>query len=875
MTTTKSHEEQQGDPLSDGPGVKEVLKIAAYYERKERLRPRRQSSAQEANGEGDEKEEGGGVGGEERPQKLAKTTAQAAAGGRSKGVTASKAPLAIGQRIEVLFDDPPEYFAGTVTGKYKGRYVIEYDDGDREELDLSSKSKRSTYRLLETGKNGSSGSVARTLGAKSSNSTGSRASKSQKGFREGARRSGRVKEVVKAKPEPEGGKAKQQRGSAKGAKKDAKQQAKKKKQENDQVSRLELSNQDEDTLWQSLETVEELVDAAEGGSARKAESSVDIEPWGDEEDFIHPARVEAYRKALRRSWEFAGICHFCRMFSTDLKVKKFSSDQLENALLDPSKNQLFLTELLYRLARDNPYSVPPDAKFYARESTMFMEKWGAELDKRLKSWWFKQYFDVTYTAKGMRRPLEVPREVEQVANGVMEEVGNGALETTADVEMVDADAHVIPVAAQAPEPPAAKMNFMMTTPLDRLLVLHALVEWRIEACPYIREAVDRTVKDAEYGAPALREAPLAMDRHGNRFYYLSQGGEDCRLYAEKPVTVTMKTCLTADTQSLSEFCTPCTTLEDMQSLACALDLEREERRAGQKKQKKALSKQGKSRAVDNFWRKVNEKEEEEGELIRVLKEEIVPHLEETANARKRKEERERLYEMAVKKRSSRIASIHVQKEAEEQKKLEELKRQEELAVERAIAKQEKERERRLEDRRMQMQQALENARRLELEGRISKMLQRQSRWVHRMNMSWFMREVHALNTKSWTEVVQSDLQWSQKKKRAERRGEEDKWVFVETKTRQRVPFSGTSAAGVALENLKAKAVRHTLRVCPGLSDDRVVKLKMHQNNLSKKAMLTTPEEDLQYVNLRLVFHFPRDNSFESVHKRGCQSNIFQ
>ena len=52
--------------------------------------------------------------------------------------------LQIGQRIEVHFDDPPDYFPGTITGKDKGRWQIEYDDGDREELDLST----TKYRLL-------------------------------------------------------------------------------------------------------------------------------------------------------------------------------------------------------------------------------------------------------------------------------------------------------------------------------------------------------------------------------------------------------------------------------------------------------------------------------------------------------------------------------------------------------------------------------------------------------------------------------------------------------------------------------------------------------------------------------------------------------
>ena len=82
----------------------------------------------------------------EKPKKRARTGKPGTgAASVSKAVTyKSSEGLQIGQRIEVLFDDPPEYFPGTITGKDKGRWQIEYDDGDREELDLST----TKYRLL-------------------------------------------------------------------------------------------------------------------------------------------------------------------------------------------------------------------------------------------------------------------------------------------------------------------------------------------------------------------------------------------------------------------------------------------------------------------------------------------------------------------------------------------------------------------------------------------------------------------------------------------------------------------------------------------------------------------------------------------------------
>ena len=87
----------------------------------------------------------------EKPKKRARTGKPGTgAASVSKAVTnKSSEGLQIGQRIEVLFDDPPGYFPGTITGKFKGRWQIEYDDGYREELDLSTTGRMDRkYRLL-------------------------------------------------------------------------------------------------------------------------------------------------------------------------------------------------------------------------------------------------------------------------------------------------------------------------------------------------------------------------------------------------------------------------------------------------------------------------------------------------------------------------------------------------------------------------------------------------------------------------------------------------------------------------------------------------------------------------------------------------------
>ena len=81
-------------------------------------------------------------------------------GGTVSGPRTADLVLAVGTRLEVLFDDPPQYFAGTVKsvgkrppGKEKrGRlHLVHYDDGTREEVDLCAED--TTYRLIVKAEN--------------------------------------------------------------------------------------------------------------------------------------------------------------------------------------------------------------------------------------------------------------------------------------------------------------------------------------------------------------------------------------------------------------------------------------------------------------------------------------------------------------------------------------------------------------------------------------------------------------------------------------------------------------------------------------------------------------------------------------------------
>ena len=58
---------------------------------------------------------------------------------------------------------------------------------------------------------------------------------------------------------------------------------------------------------------------------------------------------------MRKLWEHASIAHFCSTFATQLKLRRFTVDELEHGFADPRGN-LLLEELHYRLLPERPES---------------------------------------------------------------------------------------------------------------------------------------------------------------------------------------------------------------------------------------------------------------------------------------------------------------------------------------------------------------------------------------------------------------------------------------------------------------------------------------------------------------------------------------
>ena len=84
----------------------------------------------------------------------------------------------------------------------------------------------------------------------------------------------------------------------------------------------------------------------------------------------------------------------------------------------------------------------------------------------------------------------------------------------------------------------------------------------------------------------------------------------------------------------------------------------------------------------------------------------------------------------------------------------------------------------------------------------------------------------------------------------------------------------TAKHAETLHHMKQVAVSRQLRQYPGLGDDRLVKLSLYNQNLSKKQMLNTPEEDLRYLKVKMTLTFAKKNSFDEVHQRGVAAGLF-
>ena len=236
-------------------------------------------------------------------------------------------------------------------------------------------------------------------------------------------------------------------------------------------------------------------------------------------------------------------------------------------------------------------------------------------------------------------------------------------------------------------------NFADLEPLMRLHILYQLCEWRADECPYVRGAMNRTVKTQGYGGDSLREEPIAVDSHGHRYYYFAHDHNSTLLYREVPPEV-LQNQQNWHSQNDAEFWTECATLDEMEQFA-------------------------------QHWKK--RKHEGEQYLWEYIGEEVYPKLRETAAARARALERQRAYDEAPKKRSSRIATIHVVKEQEEKLRIEREAERKVLREQERARRQARDAERR----RLNMEIAATRAKEDAEMKRKHKLLEREKRYLKR------------------------------------------------------------------------------------------------------------------------------------------------
>ena len=238
--------------------------------------------------------------------------------------------------------------------------------------------------------------------------------------------------------------------------------------------------------------------------------------------------------------------------------------------------------------------------------------------------------------------------------------------------------------------------------------------------------------------------------------------------------------------------------------------------------------------------------------------------------------------MAVKKRSSRIANIHVQKEEEEKRKLEVARMREEMAVQKALAKKEKEREKRLLERKLQMQQALEQARQIERANRIQSMLRREVRMVGKLHLQW------SGDGRSWPLDPDSlsFAPWRRKRTPPARPEPIDRdYVLVDDdrchhscengtnkvsiyapnppRTRRAVPEPFTASHAQKQVEMWNKAAHILMKRFPSVRDDRLVKLKV------KLAPGENPN-----LRIKMACFFAKQASFADVHNRGAAQGLW-
>ena len=288
------------------------------------------------------------------------------------------------------------------------------------------------------------------------------------------------------------------------------EEAERKKQEEEERRKQQLEQEDEKRRIRDEK--KRKANAAAGRAGKRGRSSLDdcadgVEEDGSEGEEEEEVAGESNETDLRCAWEFAAVVHWCRIFGDSMRLPKFSSDALENALQQPTPAQLsdakvsddggdgsgaanvvhgtviedvqvdpLVSELVLKLVKSGLVSEK------ARQEEI--GEWEGKLFRKLER------YKLTY-------------------------------------EMYSIFPNGNPMSSTTPG------SWLQMTPLQRVRVIYFLCSLRCEECAFVRDAIKRTVDNLEYTADALRNEPIGIDNKGMRYYTFAHMGEDCYMYREK------------------------------------------------------------------------------------------------------------------------------------------------------------------------------------------------------------------------------------------------------------------------------------------------------------------------------------------------------
>ena len=241
-------------------------------------------------------------------------------------------------------------------------------------------------------------------------------------------------------------------------------------------------------------------------------------PDGEDDDG-EDGEPEDCETNLRRAWEFAAVVHWCRIFGDSMRLPKFQSADLEAALQQPAPAQVVAA-----------HGGPGGGEGGAAADGGVAD--GGVADGGVGG---AGCVEEVYV-----NPLVSELVLRLVKSGLVSErehrelLGDWEGKLFRKLERYRHAYELLAVFPQGnPMRSAAPGAWLLLSPLQRVRVLYLLCILRCDECALVRDAVKRTVDNAEYTADALRNEPVGVDDRGRRYYTFAHMGEDCYLYREK------------------------------------------------------------------------------------------------------------------------------------------------------------------------------------------------------------------------------------------------------------------------------------------------------------------------------------------------------